>query len=170
MEAIELEGAVHEHAQAVIDGEPAPWGTAGAALSWAEKTRHVGILAADGRPLALAGVVIARVAVGSHAPFEVVGVGGVIVTRSRRGEGLATPLLEGVMGLAARLGPAHAMLFCRDELSGLYARHGFRPIGSPVTAEQPGGLITVPMGAMWAPLAPDAQWPTGDVAVIGEPF
>jgi predicted GNAT family N-acyltransferase len=170
VEAIELDAVGSEQWDAVIDGEPTPWGAAGADLSWARKTRHVGVLGEDGRPLALAGVVIARIRAGEHDPFDVVGIGGVIVTRSHRGEGLSTPLLEGVMRLAHRLGPERAMLFCRDALTGLYAGHGFRSIDAPVSADQAEGRITVPMRAMWAPLAPGAGWPPGDVSVLGEPF
>ncbi len=171
MEAIELEAVGSEQWDAVIDGEETPWGAAGTDLSWAPKTRHVGVLDTGGRPLALAGTMVARVRVEGGEPFDVVGIGGVIVTRSRRGEGLSTPLLEAVMSLARALGPERAMLFCGDALTGLYAGHGFRLIDASVTADQPDGPITVPMRAMWAPLDVDvADWPPGEVAVLGEPF
>ncbi len=62
------------------------------------------------------------------------------------------------------------MLFCREDLVGLYARLGFTIIDAPVTAEQPGRRVVMTMRAMWAPLAAGVNWPAGDVEVLGQPF
>ncbi len=67
-------------------------------------------------------------------------------------------------------GPIYAMLFCGEQLTPMYARFGFSEIEGTVSADQPSGAITMPMRSMWAPLAPGASWPAGDVQVLGEPF
>jgi predicted GNAT family N-acyltransferase len=170
MDAIELQHVGSAEWDAVLDGEQQAWGADGEDFSWADKQRHVGVLDDDGRPLALAGALVADVAVGAGEAFPVVGIGGVIVTRTMRGNGLVTLLLEALMRLAGELGPDRAMLFCADRLTGLYARFGFTVIDARVSAEQPAGRIAMPMRAMWAPLTDDASWPAGDVEVLGEPF
>lgn len=169
MEAVELSGVGSAEWDAVLAGEQNVWGP-GEELSWAQKTRHVGVIGEDGRPLALAGAVLARVAVDGGQPFPVVGVGGVIVTRARRGQGLARLVVEAILRLGVGLGPSHAMLFCGEQLMGMYARFGFSQIEAPVSAEQPSGRIVIPTCAMWAPLAAGASWPAGQVEVLGEPF
>ena len=170
MEAVELHDVGSAQWDAVLDGEQHAWGGDAEDLAWARKTHHVGVLDDDGRPLALAGALVAQVAVAGGDPFPVVGIGGVIVTRSRRGQGLGRDVVTAVMTMARGMGPERAMLFCRQRLMALYARFGFLAIEADVTAEQPSGRITVPMRAMWAPLVPGADWPAGEVAVLGEPF
>jgi len=165
---VELEQVGPEVWSAVLAGEENVWGP-GEDLAWVPKQRHVGVLDDDNVPLALAGAVIVRVAVGGEQ-FPVAGVGSVIVTRSMRGRGLARLVIEEILRVCAELGPDRAMLFCREELTGLYGRFGFREIEASVSAEQPGGRITMPMRAMWAPLIEGAGWPAGAVAVQGEPF
>jgi predicted GNAT family N-acyltransferase len=124
----------------------------------------------DGRLLAVAGVAVFEVEVEGTGPLEVVGLGGVIVTHTMRGRGLFSRVVGPVLATAARLGPEHAMLFCRAELVSLYARLGFRVIGAPVWADQPGGHIEMPHEAMWLALRDGAEWPAGRVDVRGLPF
>jgi predicted GNAT family N-acyltransferase len=170
VQAVELDrvGAAEWHA--VLAGEQRAFGGVGEELSWARKTRHVAVLGEAGSPLAMAGAVIASVSVPPAPPFPVVGIGGVIVTHTMRGRGLSRLVLEAILEVARQLGPERAMLFCRERLTTLYARFGFQPIDCPVIAEQPGGHVLVPMRAMWAPLTDGADWPAGEVEVLGEPF
>ncbi len=170
MEAVELEQVGEAEWTDLLAGEQQAFGSVGDQLSWAHKTRHVAVLDDRGKPLALAGAMIARVAASGGEPFPVVGIGSVIVTRAMRGRGLSTLVLEAILGLARTLGPDRAMLFCRDSLRSLYVRYGFRLIEGRVSAEQPGGRVVVPMHAMWAPLRAQASWPAGDLEVLGEPF
>ena len=170
MEAVELEQVGEAEWTDLLAGEQQAFGSIGDQLSWAPKTRHVAVLDDRGKPIALAGAMIARVASSGGEPFPVVGIGSVIVTRAMRGRGLSTVVLEAILVLARRLGPDRAMLFCRDSLRSLYARFGFRLIEGRVRADQPGGRIVVPMPAMWAPLSARASWPAGDLEVLGEPF
>jgi predicted N-acetyltransferase YhbS len=151
-------------------GEEQPWGGVAEQLEWAGKDRHVGIRAPDGRLLGHAGTVLARVAVEGRGEFPVVGLGGVIVRREERGRGLARELIERALEIADSLGPERAMLFCRPELTALYARFDFEPIEAQVGAQQPGGRIEMPMRAMWRALADGVDWPPGDVEVLGLPF
>ena len=109
------------------------------------------------------GLTLADVEIGEHR-FQVVGVGGVIVTRSRRGQGLLRPVLEAA--LARDLGPDHAMLFCTAENAPIYARFGFERIDAPVVA---GGQQMPPL-AMWKPLRAGVTWPSGPVNLPQLPF
>jgi GNAT superfamily N-acetyltransferase len=168
--AIELPGVDSDEWRALQGEEPQPWGGEAEALAWADKTRHVGVRGERGELLALAGALVAEVATGGGAPFPVAGIGGVIVRPDMRGRGLAGLVIEAILDVARGLGPERAMLFCRVPLVALYERFGFRAIDDPVSAEQPGGRIKMPLRAMWAPLRPGAAWPDGDVAVLGEPF
>jgi GNAT superfamily N-acetyltransferase len=170
VQAIELAGVDSGQWRALQGEEPEPWGGEAEDLSWVEKTHFVGVPGGDGELLAMAAALVAEVTAGGGEPFGVAGVGGVIVRPDMRGRGLARLVIEAVVELAGRLGPAYAMLFCRRPLVALYERFGFREIGAPVTAEQPGGRIEMPMVAMWAPLREGASWPEGAIAVLGEPF
>jgi predicted N-acetyltransferase YhbS len=169
LELVEM-GNISEHDwNGLIDGEHQPWGAEGAALQWREKDRYVGLRAADGRLLAVAGTVVVGVEVGGHA-FPVVGLGGLIVTRSERGAGLMSRLVGPLLALAAQLGPERGMLFCRPELVAVYERLQFHLIADPVWADGPRGRIEMPMSAMWRTLHGPAQWPAGVVEVEGTPF
>jgi predicted GNAT family N-acyltransferase len=103
-------------------------------------------------------------------PFQVVGLGGLIVTRSARGRGLARLLAVRLLEIAGELEAQRAMLFCREELTSFYAKLGFVTIEAPVWVEQPGGRVEMPMPAMWSALGGDAGWPPGGVDLLGEPF
>ena len=152
------------------DGEHEPFGAVGHSLHWAPKERRVGLRDDTGRLVASAAEAVVPVEVEGFGAFDVVGIGGVMVTRTMRGQGLFWRVVEPILELAATLGPERAMLFCRDELTSLYARVGFELIDPPVTADQPDGRIEVPMAAMWRPLREGAGWPPGRVAVPGLPF
>jgi predicted GNAT family N-acyltransferase len=169
VETIELQNVGSDEWEAVLDGETQAWGAAGDEYSWADKERHVAVCDEAGQPVALAGTVIAQVTAGEEA-FPVVGIGGVIVTRTLRGRGLGRRVIEAIMEIANELEPERAMLFCGEELMALYASFGFQPIEAPVSAEQPAGRVVMPMSAMWAPLADGIEWPAGEVAVQGRPF
>jgi GNAT superfamily N-acetyltransferase len=166
---VELDRVTERDMKQVIAGEPEPWGRAGEALRWREKTHNIGLRDGEGNLVALAGLVRAEVRVGDTT-LEVAGIGGVIVTRLARGRGLARVLIERLLQIAQELEVQRAMLFCVPANVGLYARFGFQLIEQPVFAQQPCGPIEVPMRAMWKPLTTSARWPTGEVEVLGEPF
>jgi hypothetical protein len=67
-------------------------------------------------------------------------------------------------------GPTVGMLFCLPERLAFYRRLGWTALGASVTADQPGGPVTVPMETCWIPLAEGALMPPGDVRVEGLPF
>jgi predicted N-acetyltransferase YhbS len=169
VETVELQNVGPDEWEAVLDGETHAFGVVGAEFSWANKERHVAVCDGAGQPVALAGAMVAQVTVGGE-DFPVVGIGSVIVTQTMRGGGLALRVVEAVMEIAGELGPERAMLFCGEELTTLYARFGFQAIEAPVSAEQSGGRVVMPMSAMWAPLADGIDWPAGDVSVQGRPF
>jgi GNAT superfamily N-acetyltransferase len=166
---VELDRVTERDWKQVIAGEPEPWGRVGEALRWREKTHNIGLRDEEGDLVALAGLVLADVRVGD-ATLEVAGIGGVIVTRLARGRGLARVLIERLLQIARELEVRRAMLFCVPANVGLYARFGFQLIDQPVFAQQPRGLVEVPMRAMWKPLTSSARWPGGRVELLGEPF
>jgi predicted GNAT family N-acyltransferase len=139
-------------------------------LSWRSKDQHVALQDADGRLIASAGVVVAKVAAGNEPAIEVVGIGGVIVTAAHRGRGLGKRVVEEVVQLAETVGPDIAMLFCHPDRAGLYRLYGFTEVGEPVVVDQPAGPVTMPMVTMWRPLREGAALLPGPVRLTGLPF
>jgi predicted GNAT family N-acyltransferase len=170
MEFVELDALTERDWDDVVDGEHQPFGAQGAQLAWRLKDRHFALRDDDGRLAALAALVTVAVEIERVGSFDTVGLGGVIVTRSERGRGLMAQVVAPVLALAERMGPEHAMLFCRPELVAVYGRLGFEEIAAPVWAEQPTGPIEMPMRAMWRALRAGAAWPPGRVDVRGLPF
>ncbi len=169
MQVIELERVTDEDWREVIAGEPKPWGGVGEALHWRTKSHNLGLRDSAGDLVGLAGLVLVEVRV-AGIQLQVVGVGGVFVTRSARGRGLASVLIERVLEVATVFEAERAMLFCSDANAGLYTKFGFQPIEERVFASQPAGTIEMPLHAMWRPLTNTADWPAGNVEVVGEPF
>jgi GNAT superfamily N-acetyltransferase len=170
MQVVELDRLVEPYWDKLVAGEHEPWGRVGEELVWRDKTRNIGVRDDSGRLVAAGGAVLAEVRVGPQSPFQVAGVGGLIVTRSARGRGLARLLVPHLLLVAGEFGTERAMLFCRPELMPLYCTFGFAPIEAPVSADQPGGRIEMPLPAMWKMLTGDAGWPAGRVELLGAPF
>jgi predicted N-acetyltransferase YhbS len=170
MRVVELDRLAEPYWEELVAGEQEPWGSVGEELAWRDKTRNIGVRDDGGRLLAAGGAVVAEVRVAEESPFEVVGLGGLIVTRSARGRGLARLLARHLLLVAGEFGVERAMLFCQPKLMPLYRAFGFTTIDAPVWADQPGGRIEMPLPAMWKPLSDDAGWPAGTVELLGEPF
>ncbi len=170
MQLVDLHAAAEPYWEELIAGEQEPFGAVGAQLRWRDKTHNIGIREDDGRLVAAGGVVLADVQVAEGPVFQVAGLGGVIVTRSARGRGLANVLVQRLVDVCGELGVERAMLFCRAQLVPLYAKFGFLAIEAPVRAEQPTGPIEMPMPAMLRALSAEASWPAGAVRLLGEPF
>src|SRR5271166_6533734 len=141
MRLVELSRLSAPDWEELVAGEHEPFGGIGEKLVWRDKTRNVGIRDNDGQLVAAAGVVQAEVKVGRESPFEVAGLGGLIVTRSARGRGLARLLCRRLLEIAGELKAQRAMLFCQPKLMALYGEFGFVQIDDPVWADQPGGRI-----------------------------
>ncbi len=170
MRVVELDPQAEPYWDELLAGEREPWGAAGEQLSWRDKTRNIGLRDDDGRLLAAGGAVLAELHAGGGPPFRVVGLGGLVVTRSARGRGLARELAGHLLELARELPADRAMLFCEPHLVGLYREFGFEEIADPVWVDQPGGRVRMPMGAMWRPLRDGVGWPPGELYLDGEPF
>jgi GNAT superfamily N-acetyltransferase len=158
-----------EEWEGIVAGEPDPFGAEGLNLQWLPKERFFVLRAADGRPAATTGLVVADVEAGGEA-FAVVGVGTVIVSKSQRGRGFMRRVLDAALETAPSLGPDRAMLFCSPANVARYGRFGFREIESRVVVQQPAGPVEMPPTAMWRPLRPGATWPGGPVRLPGPPF
>jgi GNAT superfamily N-acetyltransferase len=155
----------------IVGDEKNPWGNLGEELEWGDKDQHVTSRDERGQARGMAGSLIAKVRAGDAEPFDVLGIGGVFVRASDRGQGLAGELLERVLEAGRERGPQWAMLFCREPLTALYRKHGFARIEAPVWAEQKDGPVEMPMPAMYLPLAGAESWPAGQrVDVLGYPF
>ena len=125
MEVVEYGPLTDAQRAALEGGEEHPFGTEGIELYWRPKERHVMLRDDAGRLLASTGLLVVEVSAGEAEPFEVVGLGGVIVAPGHRGEGLARVVVEAALERAATIGPDLAMLFCRDGVAGLYRKLGF---------------------------------------------
>lgn len=168
MEVIEF-GMLSDAQREQLEGdEEDPFDAAGITLEFRAKERHVAI-AQDGRLIASAGLTRAEVEV-AGVRFEVAGIGGVLVTAARRGEGLARRVMEETLARAGAAGAPFALLFCHDDRAGLYERLGFSAIEDRVQVEQPGGFAPMTQRTMWRALAAGAAWPPGPVTVHGLPF
>ncbi len=170
MELVELGALTAQDWIDLVDGEHEPFGPAGSALEWRPKDRHVALRGPDGRLVAAAGAGVAAVEVAGAQRFDVVGIGSVIVTRSRRGAGLMSTVVGPLLRLAEGMGPDRAMLFCRPELVAVYRRRKFAEIAAPVWVDQPRGRVEMALLAMWRPLRDAPEWPPGRVDVEGLPF
>ena len=122
MRLVELDPQAEPYWEELLAGEREPWGGVGERLSWREKTRNIGLRDDDGTLLAAGGAVLAQLHTATHPPFEVVGLGGLVVRSSARGRGLARELAEHLLLLARELPAERAMLFCEPRLMELYRR------------------------------------------------
>lgn len=105
------------------------------------------------------------------ARTEVVGVGGVAVASTVRGQGLVRLAVTAALEHAGTMGPQHALLFCRPPLVPLYQRLGWHPLDSEVLVEQPEAqVVAMPLQTMVAPLRDEADWPSGPVRLLPLPM
>ena len=68
------------------------------------------------------------------------------------------------------MAPTMAILFCRDDIAGLYRKLGFALVAPPVRVLQPSGSEVIPQHTMWRPLRAGAQWPPGPAFIDSLPF
>jgi predicted N-acetyltransferase YhbS len=169
MDVVEFGNLTGEHRQALEGGERDPFDTAGIALQFRPKERHLGLQDESGRLIASTGMVVVDVEVDGER-FPVVGLGGLIVSAPYRGRGLARRVVEMALARARRLGPRFAILFCHEDRAGLYRKLGFEELHGDVLVEQPGGHATMTQRTMWIALHGDATWPAGKTIVQSLPF
>ncbi len=153
----------------LTDRDLAAFGATTAGLIYRDKDRHLALRSPDGRFAAAIGLAVVTVEIVGHEPFEVVGVGSLIVKREQRGRGLGRSLSAAARAVMADIGPERAMLFCEPRAIALNRRRGYTPIDAPVLVDQPEGRMVMPIPAMWRPIRPCA-WPSGPVDVHGLPF
>jgi GNAT superfamily N-acetyltransferase len=168
MELVEMDEITPQQWSELVAGEREPWGGVAEQLVWGDKQRYVGLRDADRRLVAIAGGLTAELEITER--LQVVGIGGVLVSASERGRGLALEMLQRLLEIAAEMGPERAMLFCRPQLTGLYRKLGFAEIAGPTWVQQPDGPLEMPLRTMWRPLREGVGWPSGRVDVLGLPF
>ncbi len=171
MEVLELDRVSEQQWIELGAEEPGAWGGGPPeSLEWREKERHLGLREPGGRLLAVAETVLAEISVEGAPPFEVVGIGGVFVSRADRGRGLMRRIMAALLESASSAGPERAMLFCLPRLAPVYGSMGFTEIPGPVWAEQASGRIEMPMVSMWIALHGRPDWPSGRTDLQGLPF
>lgn len=120
--------------------------------------------------MAAVGIVLADVRVGRAEAFATVGLGRVIVAPAHRGRGHARTVVQAALEHGRAMGPARALLFCRDAVAGLYRGLGFEEVPRPVRVRQPAGTAVMSQPTVWRPLREGAAWPAGEVLVERLPF
>ncbi|WP_328941142.1 GNAT family N-acetyltransferase [Streptomyces sp. NBC_00250] len=145
-----------------------PFGVAEWGLVWRLKEHHFGIRE-DDRLVAHAGLLVLPLSAGGSR-MDVAGLGGVAVAPDRRGRGLSAQVVSGALEHARTLGPEFALLFCRPDVAGLYARLGWREVAGEVEVEQPDGPAVMPLRTMWFPLREGSRWPEGPVRLHSAPM
>lgn len=154
----------------VVAGEPAPFGEISAGLEFRPKDHHIGVRDDSGALVAAVGWTVVTLEIEGHGPFEVIGVGALIVRRDLRNSGLASPIMDLIVGRSAEMGLEYRMLFCEPRLEALYRRRGYELITDPVWVHQRSGLVRSPLLAMWRSVRSGSAWPAGTVRVQGLPF
>lgn len=154
----------------VIAGEPAPFGEICGELEFQPKDHHIGVRDDSGALVAAVGWTVVTLEIEGHSPFEVIGVGALIVRRDLRCSGLAGPIMDLLVERSAETGLEFRMLFCEPHLEALYRRRGYELITDPVWVHQRSGLVRAPLLAMWRSVRPGGAWPAGSVKVQGLPF
>ena len=153
----------------LTERDTAAFGATTAGLIYRDKDQHLALRLPNGRFAAAIGLTVVTVEVVGHEPFEVVGVGSLIVRREHRGSGLGRRLSAAAREVMVDIGPDRAMLFCEPGAIALNRRRGYTHLEVPVLVDQPGERIVMPIPAMWRPIRPCA-WPAGPVDVHGLPF
>ncbi len=169
VEVIELSDFGPDRYEQIIDGETDPYGTDYLGMDWKEKSGHVALVE-EGRTIAHAGWVPADLRAATGDQLRIVGLGGVMVHRDRRGNGLGHLLVAAAMERMAKLGPTVGMLFCRDQRVPFYKSLGWHPLEVRVTADQPSGPAVMPLVTCWTPLRDGAGVPDSEIHIEGLPF
>lgn len=169
MEVVEF-GPLTPQDRTELEGtERDPFDSAGIALQYRSKDRHIGLRDDSGRLVASTGILLVEVDVAGDG-FPVVGLGGVIVSAPHRGHGLGRGVVQAALSSAQLLGPAFAILFCHQDRAGLYRKLGFAEIRDEVLVQQPNGYAAMPQETMWRGLRKEVAWPSGKLVVHSLPF
>lgn len=169
MEVIELSDFGPDRYDQIVDGEVDPYGTDHLGMEWKEKSGHVALVE-EGRAIAHAGWVLTDLRAATGDQFQIVGLGGVMVHRDRRGNGLGHQLVAAAMERMGKLGLSVGMLFCRTQRVPFYESLGWHPLTVQVTADQPSGPVVMPLVTCWTPLSDGAAVPDADLRIEGLPF
>ena len=169
VELVDLPGYGPDDAVRVAGGEPDAFGTDHLGIEWRAKTVHVGLVDGD-RLIGHAGWVPSGVRTAAGQDLAVLGLGGVMVHPDYRGRGLGAGLVEGAMQRMGSGGTALALLFCRTDRVAFYGRLGWVPVADPVTVEQAGGAIVMPLCTCWTSPAGGVHLPDGALRLDGSPF
>ena len=169
MEFVEFETLALADWVRLVRRDANPFGAAIAGIQVRKMDRFVGARDVDGRMVAVIGAAIAQVTVNDHAPFEVVGVGSLLVRKDVRANGVARELMAHLRKITAEMGPDRAMLFCEPHLLPVYSRRDYTQLTDAVWVDQPAGPMIMPLHAMWRPIRP-TNWPAGTIRIHGLPF
>ncbi|MEV7390562.1 GNAT family N-acetyltransferase [Streptomyces sp. NPDC091215] len=151
----------------ITGGAVDPSGVAATGLAWLDKEVHFGVRR-QRRLVAHAGWVRVALSVGA-VRLQVAGLG-VVVAPGLSGQGPARLVVTAAMDPACGLGVERGLLLCRPEFIALYGRLGWKVLPGDVLVQQPGGLVRMPLRAMWTPFAGGAEWPAGPARLLSLPM
>lgn len=152
---------------ALRDGLPDPFGVNGFGLVSADK-QHTLTAVSEGRPVASAGWLLRDMAF-DGSPRRTAGLGDVLVHPAYRHQGIARTVISVAVEHARAAGAETMILLCRPDLVPLYTQLGWSRLTVPVTVQQPGGEVTLPLTTMIYDLA-SLPHPTVSVDLRGLPF
>ncbi|HXA30633.1 MAG TPA: GNAT family N-acetyltransferase [Acidimicrobiales bacterium] len=153
----------------IVDGEADPYGTDHLGIVWRDKSGHVGLTEED-RLIGHAAWVPIQVQGTTGQVVDVLGLGGVMVHRHFRGKGAGRQVVLAAMKRMVEHGGSIGMLFCGSPRLSFYERIGWFQFDKTVTADQPTGLITMPLVTCWTPLVEGASLPATNLHIQGLPF
>jgi predicted N-acetyltransferase YhbS len=169
MKLIDLPDFGLDDQEQIVDGEADPYDSDHLGIVWRDKSGHVGLTEED-RLIAHAGWVPIQVQGTTGQVVDVLGLGGVMVHRDFRGKGAGRQVVLGAMTRMVEVGGSIGMLFCGSHRLSFYERIGWFQIDKTVTADQPTGLITMPLVTCWTPLIDGAIPPATNLHIEGLPF
>jgi len=169
MELIDLPEFGPDRYQQIVDGESDPFGTDYLSIVWRDKSRS---RRDNGRgtPHRSCGMGLGPGAGSDGSDPQRIGIRG-----SDGSPRLPWPRCRSELGLRRNgkmreLDESIAILFCRPVRLAFYERLGWLSVGGTVTADQPDGLLVMPLETCWTPLVTGAQLPEKDLHIEGLPF
>ena len=150
-------------------GEDDPFGIAPLGLTWRSKDLHF-ILYRERRAASHVSILLRHeIRVGARR-VAVTGVAGVITRKELRRRGLAQRVLNhAIREVLPRADTSFALLFCLPGLVELYRKLGWTEVAAPVRADQPGGVVALPLRTLVLPLE-DIAFPDGELRLDSLPW
>jgi GNAT superfamily N-acetyltransferase len=114
--------------------------------------------------------IVERVVAVDRQSIRVAGISGVITHPEWRGRKIASAVLnKAVEFIKSEMNAEFALLLCRQEVTPVYARLGWKIVNGPTTFWQPGRKLTYPKLTMVLECG-QKSWPIGPIDLGGLPW